>query len=230
MDIEVRGGVKTIEQAIVSIKCNEHLDLQDARLFRGVFTRLYPNRPEFHGHGPNGLVYEHPKIQYKVVDGQASIVGLQEGAFLLQIVETPSRLRLGSRWLNVISVDRAAHAVPFGLAEFPIEYRFVTPWMALNEENHFRFEAIRLQDKEEICALLRRILIGNLLSMSKALGYEVPGPILAEVEVDEPTQGGPQTRDRTTRFLGPVSCELLDSPALGDWQAECPRVWCGRTN
>jgi hypothetical protein len=48
--------------------------------------------------------------------------------------------------------------------------------------------AIRFQHKEEGPKLLRKILIGNLLSLSKALGYEVPGPIEAEVDVGEPTE------------------------------------------
>ena len=65
--------------------------------------------------------------------------------------------------------------------------KFVTPWVALNEENHSRFEATRFQRKEA-CTLLRKVLIGNLLSLSKALGYEVPGRITAEVQADEPTE------------------------------------------
>lgn len=179
---------KSIEQALVTITCDERLESQDARYLRGVFAGLYPNRPEFHGHGPRGLVYEHPRIQYKVLNGQGLVVGLREGAFLLQLAQPPARLRLGTRWLDVISMDRIVRTVPFGLADASFEYKFVTPWVALNEENHSRFEATRFQRKEEARTLLRKVLIGNLLSLSKALGYEVPGPISAEVKVDEPIE------------------------------------------
>lgn len=179
---------KSIEQTLMTITCRERLESQDARYLRGVFAGLYPNRPEFHGHGPRGLVYEHPRIQYKVLDGQGLVVGVREGAFLLQLAQTPARLRLGTRWLDVISIDSIVRTVPFGLADASFEYKFVTPWVALNEENHSHFEAIRFQRKEEACTLLRKVLIGNLLSLSKALGYEVPGPITAEVQVDEPTE------------------------------------------
>jgi hypothetical protein len=179
---------KSIEQTLVTITCSERLEPQDARYLRGVFAGLYPNRPEFHGHGPRGLIYEHPRIQYKVLNGQGLVAGVQEGAFLLQLAQLPARLRLGARWLDVISMDWIVRTVPFGLADASCEYKFVTPWVALNEENHSRFEAIRFQRKAESSALLRKVLIGNLLSLSKSLGYEVPGPITVEVQVEEPAE------------------------------------------
>ena len=188
MNVSAREGTKAIEQTLVTITCSERLDLHDARFLRGVFAGLYPNRPQFHGHGSSGLVYEHPRIQYKVMDGRGLIVGLQEGAFLLQVAEAPVRLRLGARWLDVTCVDRVVRTVPFGLAEMLFEYKFVTPWVALNEENHGRFLAAHVRGKEATSALMQKVLIGNLLSASKALGYEVPGPIDAEVKVEEPTE------------------------------------------
>ncbi len=188
MDVCAKHEVRAIEQTVLTISCNKHLDLQDARFLRGVFASVYPNRPEFHGHGPTGLVYAHPRIQYKVVDGQGLIMGLEEGAFLLQLAEPPVRIRLGARWLDISSVDRVVRTVPFGLAELPFEYKFVTPWVALNEENHVRFQVTSVRGKEATNALMRRVLVGNLLSTSKALGYEVPGPIHVEVDVEEPTE------------------------------------------
>lgn len=188
MSFPLMETVRSVEQTLLRITCNERLEIHDARFIRGVFTRIYPNRPEFHGHGPRGLIYEHPRVQYKVVDGQGLVMGLQEGAFLLQVAEAPSRIRLGTRWLDVTCVDRSVRTVPFGLAELPIEYKFVTPWVALNEENHGRFQSAGARKKEATNALMKKVLIGNLLSASKALGYEVPGPIDAEVEVEEPTE------------------------------------------
>lgn len=188
MAIAATEEAKFVEQTLVTITCSERLGSQDARYLRGVFARLYPNRSEFHGHGPRGLVYEHPRIQYKALNGQGLVVGVQEGAFLLQLAQPPARLQLGTRWLDVVSMDRIARTVPFGLAGAAFEYKFVTPWVALNEENHSRFESIRFQHKEDGPKLLRKVLVGNLLSLSKALGYEVPGPIRAEVEVDEPIE------------------------------------------
>jgi hypothetical protein len=188
MTISAKQEVIGIEQAVLTITCNERLNPEDARFLRGVFAGQYLNRPEFHGHGPTGLVYEHPRIQYKVMNGRGVIVGLQEGAFLLQVAEAPVRFRLGSKQVNLVGIDRDVSTVPFGLTEQQLEYEFVTPWMALNEENHARFQAARVRGNEATSELMRRVLIGNLLSTSKALGYEVPGLITAEVHVDKPTE------------------------------------------
>jgi hypothetical protein len=47
-------------------------------------------------------------------------------------------------------------------------YEFLSPWMALNQKNYSTF--IKLNTFEEKKALLKRILIGNILSMAKYLG------------------------------------------------------------
>jgi predicted nucleotidyltransferase len=49
-------------------------------------------------------------------------------------------------------------------------YSFLTPWLPLNEANYARYQAGRLVERKR---LLERILIGNILSMSKGLGYVV---------------------------------------------------------
>jgi len=215
MNISAREGTKVIEQTLVTLRCNERLSLQDARFLRGVFAGIYPNRPEFHGHGPSGLVYEHPRIQYKVVDGRGSIVGLQEGGFLLQVAEVPMRLRLRARWLDVMAVDRIVRTVPFGLTELSIEYKFGTPWLALNAENHGRFQVERLQGKEATNALMKKVLIGNLLSMSKSLDYEVPGLIEMTVEVEEPAEVVLKPGVALLGFLGRFRTNFLIPPLWG---------------
>ena len=50
------------------------------------------------------------------------------------------------------------------------EYRFLTPWLALNQDNYLQFHQILGEEKER---LLSRILIGNILSMCKGLGVTV---------------------------------------------------------
>ncbi len=71
--------------------------------------------------------------------------------------------------------------VPFGLDGTFHSYDFVTPWLALNQENYHAFYRARSADERH--DLLRRTLAGNLLSMSKSLGYQVPDRIRSEVDV-----------------------------------------------
>ncbi len=59
------------------------------------------------------------------------------------------------------------------------KYKFLSPWLALNEKNYQKYNksGTLLKRKE----LLEKILIGNILSMSKSLGYTVPAPIEVKI-------------------------------------------------
>ena len=52
-----------------------------------------------------------------------------------------------------------------------VQYRFTSPWLALNEENYRKWRG--MYDWRERKNLLNRILIGNLLSMAKGLGVVI---------------------------------------------------------
>ena len=49
-------------------------------------------------------------------------------------------------------------------------YRFITPWLALNEKNYKTY--LKLATKERK-SFLERILVGNILSMLKGLGIRI---------------------------------------------------------
>ena len=55
-----------------------------------------------------------------------------------------------------------------------VEYKFLTPWLALNQDNYERFANSGIDERTDI---LKKILTGNILSMAKGLGYWVEEPI-----------------------------------------------------
>ena len=61
----------------------------------------------------------------------------------------------------------------FGISKNMIFYEFITPWIALNEENFKTYIKIK-NNQEKTNSFLKKILIGNILSMSKSMGYVVP--------------------------------------------------------
>jgi hypothetical protein len=58
----------------------------------------------------------------------------------------------------------------FGLSTKKNKYRFISPWMALNNNNYQRYITINKNQKQ---GFLEKILIGNILSASKGLDYTV---------------------------------------------------------
>jgi hypothetical protein len=83
------------EKALESVAVLTTLRLQLARplrtgeapALRGFFGRQFEDEVLMHNHGPNDeLVYQYPRIQFKVLDRFAYLIGINEGAELLQQV------------------------------------------------------------------------------------------------------------------------------------------------
>jgi len=84
----------------------------------------------------------------------------------------------------------------------------------LNEENYERYQRCEIWGKKK--ELLKKILIGNIISMSKGLGYTVPAPIKANIVKfkEVPTS---LKRNPMLGFLGSfsVNFEIPDYLGLG---------------
>jgi hypothetical protein len=173
-----------IEQTQIWITCESPLDLRDGRAIRGFFGNLYRNRSEFHGHRGDELVYKHPLIQYKVFGGSAVVVGLKEGAYLLKAVPSLEHLEIYHQKYPVLKQNNYSENVSFGLIDRMLYYSFATPWIGLNEDNYENYLSLK-HNQNKICSLIERILTGNILSMSKSLGYVVEDKIQLKADLGE---------------------------------------------
>ncbi len=116
--------------------------------------------------------YSYPLVQYKVVDGIPTLVGLQEGAKLLaELFFQMKTLRIDGREYPVMERDIALKNVSVGVGEGLTDYRFATLWMALNQHNYAEYQE---KNTEERRAFLGRILTGNILSFFKGIGLYLP--------------------------------------------------------
>ena len=157
----------------------------DGRAVRGFFGDQYKSRPEFHGHLDGKLIYRHPLIQYKIFGGTPLVIGLKEGAYLLKAIPTLENMEIYRKQYPIIKQYTINNSQPFGLSGNVIRYSFISPWIGLNEENNIKYHATK--SSSDANALLDRILIGNLLSMSKSLGYSVDEKIhlISNLKVQE---------------------------------------------
>lgn len=173
-----------VEKSELWVETKTALDGDVAGAIRGFFGRLFKTVPAFHGHTGKAFIYKHPLIQYKVRNGSALIMGLKEGAYLLKAVPPLGHLTVHGEQLPVIAQTRSDGVFDFGLSSNLIHYGFVTSWIALNQDNYRTYCALK-DDSTAENRLLTRILIGNLLSLSKAVGYVVDEPIQVDLAVDE---------------------------------------------
>jgi hypothetical protein len=173
-----------IDSTKILLEIDKNIVFEDAAQLRGFFGNLYKNRPEFHGHINDKLVYKHPLIQYKHFSGKFSILGLQEGAYLLKSLKNPEIIELWYKKYKVKSWKINSTPESFGLSQSIHTYEFLTPWLGLNQDNYLKYIRIR-NNKEEVSKFLKKIIIGNLLSLSKSVKYTATEEIIVNPDLIE---------------------------------------------
>ncbi len=184
---------------------------------RGFIAAKFPEYELLHQHDNDkgGLKYLYPKIQYKVLDGIPFILGIDEGTDIVKAVAKKiENVKLAGKDYKIINKTVIEKSSTISIIENPSSYSFLTPWLALNEKNYERYQRCGTWAKRK--ELLEKTLIGNIISMSKSLGYTVPEPIKAEIinlkEVPTSLKGTPMLG-----FLGTfsVNFEIPDYWGIG---------------
>jgi hypothetical protein len=186
----------SIKQYITELTFDQALNLKTrSHHLRGAIGNLLRNNHLFHQHDSEGKpVYRYPLIQYKVFDNKGIILGLAQGAEdLAEIQLLGFSLVMGNTSYEVVQQQTSHSMVNVGYVPNLFHYEFVTPWIALNEKNFEKYQKIgQLLRRKN---LLAKILTGNLLSMSKGIGYHAESTIYSEVyyfeEVTTTLKGNP---------------------------------------
>lgn len=151
----------------------------DASKLRGFFATSFNDYALLHQHVIDRLIYKYPLIQYKMLQGSPLILGINEGADVLkEIYDKFDEIVLGESKYRIMERGVSVKSEEFGCTEEIHSYRFATPWLALSQDNYRRYQNASREEKRE---LLRRVLVGNILSASKGLGYVAKEHIRLEV-------------------------------------------------
>ncbi len=165
------------------LKTDSKLTASPAKV-RGYIGNTYKDYPILHNHYANDkFLYSYPFVQYKIINGQIVIVGIDEGAELIkQIAPELSTLSLDKEYKIT---EKLIHEKEFDIKPSREEkhYKFITPWLGLNQTNYKRYiNSKSWKDKKDI---LNKVLVGNLLSMSKGLGIIVNKRLYAKTHFEE---------------------------------------------
>ncbi len=169
-------------QTLILTLGNEKFFRRDVPKLRGFFASKFPEYIELHHHiEAKKYVYSYPLVQYKVIDYKPTIVGIGEGAEILkQIYQQVNEMIIGDETIPIHEKHIVVNEAEFGLTDELKFYRFLSPWLGLNQQNYQRFQMD--SDPRFRIDLLNRVLIGNMISLSKALGYTVPGTIMVSAD------------------------------------------------
>src|SRR5437868_2982577 len=99
----------------------------EATHLRGYFGSAFADEELLHHHRPNGtLVYAYPRVQFKVIDRTAHLIGLAEGGELVErLWREVDRAHLGREELPVLEATLLRRREALGESAAPVEYRFV---------------------------------------------------------------------------------------------------------
>jgi len=143
---------------------------------RGFFATQLAGYTELHKQDSKSFIYRYPVIQYKLIKDTHTVIGINEGAEVLKTIcgESPE-IRLGTETWRIIEAGTAIKDEEFGVSDTVHAYEFATPWLPFSQENFRKF--YKLTGKAERDGFVRKILVQNIGSLAKSLGYELPGPV-----------------------------------------------------
>lgn len=165
----------------VIFKGREKFSKSSAKALRGYFGNYFKNIVEFHNHLDQiTFNYKSPNIQYRVINENLSILGINEGGdILLKAIE---KIELNKIILDGIDNIIEEKEIKITFPELEIQdkkydYKFESFWIALNEENYKKYK------KGEFS--LDNQLRNNILEFFKLCGVQAQKKIIATGEFEE---------------------------------------------
>lgn len=142
---------------------------------RGYIGNLFREYDLIHNHDieTGKPIYRYPLIQFKIINKIPAILALTQRAIQVftEIFMSLDEIVIDGRQIPLLDKDLSVETCEFGFSGETYMYEFVSPWMGLNQKNFKEFASHGTQrEKNE---LLKRILTGNLLSMSKYLDFHL---------------------------------------------------------
>lgn len=160
----------------IFFKSNKKFKGRDAEKLRGFMAHHFSDIIEFHNHKDElSFNYKSSIIQYRVINGELSILGVEKGAdLLLEHCQNINELEICGEKISVIPETKVSFS-NLEIADRPIyRYKFDSLWFALNSENYMRFLNGELS--------LERQLANNIIEFFKMCGIWADKQIIVEGE------------------------------------------------
>ena len=156
---------------------------RDGHKVRGYFAHLFRERSTLlHNHFADGRqIYRYPLVQYKVIGGVPTLVGIEEGArLLIELFMEIRELEISGRRIPILSKNIRTDEWPVGVNGTLYEYTFISPWIALNQKNYKRFICSEASAQK---AMLNNNVCSHILSFMKGIGYYEEKRILSSAKL-----------------------------------------------
>ena len=158
------------------------VESRDIPKIRGYLANKFPQYLELHNHlGNDKFKYGYPVIQYKSIGGVPNIIAINDASkILIDIFFDVKEIDMKDKVMSILEKGYVLKTKELGVEDGLVEYEFLTPWMALNQENYEKYANV---GEEERVGILKKVLVGNVLSMAKGLDCWVDKPIEAMIKL-----------------------------------------------
>jgi len=165
-------------QVIFDLKIN----FSEIPFFRGAIIKTTRGENNlFHNHSPEGNIYRYPKIQYKLINGNASLLCVEEGIEGIQdfFSRTDWKLQIEKQNKEIKVENIKVHQHRVAVWENWFDYR-ITNWLPLNQDNYIKFKV--LEDLTERISFLEKIMQSNILSFLQGIDLYVDEKIEVKIK------------------------------------------------
>ena len=169
---------------MMSLRFSPSVTMSELSQFRGaVIAAAGREQTLFHNHTEEGFAYRYPLVQYRIMGGKAAMLCLNDGIEQMQNL-------LGGRFLmqplhfagreeQIVVEDLRVNEYELCFMDQPVRYH-ISRWLAFNQENYRLWQA--LDTEEERVAKLTSLLVGNIISFAKGVGWQLEERV--EVNID----------------------------------------------
>ena len=158
-----------------------HIQPSDIPKVRGYFANRYKEYEILHNHLPGGKFnFGFPKLQYRIINHHPTLIAIKEGIDVLkEIFLEIENVSINGKSYNIYEREIFLREYDFGATEKFLQYKFLSPWMALNEENYRKYRSINEIERQNF---LKFLLRENLKTLSKGFAYTIPDIEAIKVE------------------------------------------------
>ena len=162
-------------------KGRDKFSKSSSKALRGYFGNFFKNIVEFHNHLDQiTFNYKSPNIQYRVIDGNLSILGINQGGDIL--LKSIEKIKIDEIILDEINNKIKEKEIKITFPELEIKderynYKFESFWIALNEENYKKYK------RGEFSLDIQ--LKNNILEFFKSCGVQAKKRIIASGNFEE---------------------------------------------
>jgi hypothetical protein len=115
--------------------------------------------------------YSYPRVQFKVLSGIPCVVGVEEGVEPVhKALHHLREFRIKGKVIPVKRREVREFSMEFTPQGTLLHYRFLTPWMGLNEQYFSQYKYLYGRERQKFLA---RMLAKNILFLFKDFGYNV---------------------------------------------------------